>query len=317
MQSERNSRRRFLRNSVLASTGVALAGGAGTAAAQKPQRTGGAQVTLPDPTNRQGEYVEVNGARIFYQVAGQGAPMLLMHGYPLSGALFARNRDALAARYQVITIDHRGFGSSSAPGIPDSIAVYADDALAVMDQLGIGRAIVGGHSMGGQIMLEMYQRAPDRFRAMILIDTNAAAATPAEAGLERGTAEIVRQMGVDAIVPAFVAEMLRGETRLNQPELVGYLSVVMKQASVDAGIGGALALATRPDYMPLLGQIQTPALVFVGVADTLYPPEISMMMYEALPHAQLALISDGSHAAIFEVPDRSSEAILNWAAGIG
>jgi hypothetical protein len=125
MNSNGYNRRDFLRHSAVASAGLALGGcqpmmgGAGV--------PGPANVSLPDPNQRQGEYVEVNGARIFYQMTGQGEPMLLLHGYPLSGALFSRVRDELARRFRVITLDHRGYGMSRAPGVPDSIATYAQD----------------------------------------------------------------------------------------------------------------------------------------------------------------------------------------------
>lgn len=267
---------------------------------------------LADPLVRQGQYVDVNGARIFVQASGQGTPMMLIHGYPLSGALFARVRDDLSRRFRVITIDLRGYGQSRAPGVPDSIATYAQDALAVMQRLNIDRAHIGGMSMGGPIVFEMYRQAPQLFSGMMLIDTIAAAAKPPEAGLWRGTAEVARTQGVAAIVPGLIKEMLTGETRLRQPQLVTYLETVVKQASVDAAVGGAMALATRPDYTQLLGSIRVPTLVMVGVEDSVYPVEIARMMSETIPSSRLALIPGAAHAAIFEEPRRATDAILGF-----
>ncbi|WP_034359157.1 alpha/beta fold hydrolase, partial [Deinococcus phoenicis] len=126
-----------------------------------------------DTVGAQEGFLDVNGARIHYVSVGQGTPMLLLHGYPLSGELFSRNRAALAAAgYRVITIDHRGYGQSVAPASdPGSLQTYASDALAVMDQLKVPKAIIGGMSMGGPIVFEMYRTAPQRFMGMILIDT--------------------------------------------------------------------------------------------------------------------------------------------------
>lgn len=307
-----HSRRQFLRRSALLSAGVALLG---TAGAETARAAPVDPTPLNDPNNRQGEYVDVNGAHIFYQVAGQGTPMLLIHGYPLSGALFSRVRDMLAAQYKVITIDLRGYGKSTAPGIPDTIAVYAQDALAVLDSLGIQRAIIGGMSMGGPIALEMYQRAPDRFQGLILIDTNAFAATPAEAGEEHGFADMSRQGTAAALVPLLLPIMLTGDTRMQQPALVQYLTTVIKAASTDAAVGGALALATRADYTALLGKITVPTLILVGQEDPLYPYEISQMMQQKIPNSTLTIIPGGAHATIFEVPQLASKAILDWAAG--
>lgn len=137
------SRRRILCRSAFASVAVAMPMAASTgpapAQAQQPggarDGSGGQGANLPNAVNREGEIAEVNGARIFYQITGQGEPMLLLHDYPLSGALFSRVRHGLVGRHRVITLDHRGFGASSVPGVPDSIETYARDALAVMQRL--------------------------------------------------------------------------------------------------------------------------------------------------------------------------------------
>lgn len=313
-----NDRRAFLRRSAYLAGGLTLAG-CSTRAMQEmagtlPDPT--QPVSLGDPNARSGQYVSVNGARIFHSVTGSGTPMLLLHGYPLSGALFSRVRDALSQRYRVITVDHRGYGNSEAPGVPDDVALHARDALAVMDQLDVPTAIVGGMSMGGPITFSMYQMAPERFRGMMLIDTIAAPAGPPEAGLWRGVAELVRMKGVDALPPVLIKDMLSGDTRVKQPEVVSYLEQVIKAASTDAAIGGAQALATRPDFQPLLSQIRVPTLVYVGVEDTLYPVAIAKAMADAIPSATLEMIPGAAHAAIFEAPEPSSQAILRWADGI-
>lgn len=324
MNHKQLNRRRFLRYSAAASAGVALSGcaqmGPGGMEGSMPAAGGSMRSAIPIPslTDRQGEYAEVNGARIFYQSVGQGEPLLLLHGYPLSGALFARNRDALAQRYRVITLDHRGYGMSTAPGVPDNVAIYAQDALAVMTQLGVQQAIIGGHSMGGPIVFEMYRRAPERFRGMILIDTIAAPASAIEKGLWMGFVEYVRQNGIDqGYVNALIKDMLSGDTRVNVPEQVNFLSAVVQQASRDGAIGGAMALANRPDSTQLLAGIQVPTLVFVGVEDTIYPVAISQMMQQAIPNSTLATIPGAAHAAVFEAPERTNQAVLEWAAGIG
>ncbi|WP_341938160.1 alpha/beta fold hydrolase [Marinimicrobium sp. C2-29] len=268
---------------------------------------------LQAPSKRIGEHVEVDGARIFYEAAGEGPPMLLLHGYPLSGALFARVREALQGEYTVITLDHRGYGLSEAPGKPHSIELYASDALAVLDHLEIKEAIIGGMSMGGPITLSMYQMAPDRFTGMILIDTSAAAAAPPEAGLWRGVEEVIAGHGLDPVIKALLPDMLTGETRLRDPAVSEYLREVMQGASVEAGRGGALALAERPDFTSLLAKIGVPTLIIVGTEDSLYPIQVARSMHEQIANSSLAIVPGGSHATIFEAPGRAAAAILEWA----
>ncbi|MDP5181191.1 alpha/beta hydrolase [Blastococcus sp. BMG 814] len=261
-------------------------------------------------------FVEVEGARIFYQTQGEGQPILLIHGYPLNGDLFAENRKALVeAGYRVITVDLRGYGRSGALGEqPEgSIESYAGDVLAVMDELGVESAVIGGMSMGGPIVFSMYQQAPDRFEGIILIDTVAAPAPPPEAGVWRGLIEVVNEQGTEAVPPLIIDEMLTGEARLEEPELVDYVTGLMDEASKQAYIAGAEALATRPDFRPLLPEIDVPTLVMVGLQDTIYPVSISQQMAEAIPGADLEIIDDGSHAMILEEAREANEEILDWA----
>lgn len=268
---------------------------------------------LQTPSERVGERVEVNGARLFYEAAGDGPPMLLLHGYPLSGALFARVRDALQDEWTVITVDHRGYGLSEAPEVPDSIGTYAEDALAVLDHLGIEEAVIGGMSMGGPIALSMYEMAPERFTGLVLINTTAAAAAPPEAGLWRGVEEVIAAEGLSPVIEALIPDMLTGETRLTEPAVADYLTEVMEGATVEAARGGAVALAERPDFTALLGEIDVPTLVLVGAEDSLYPVGVAREMQAAIPEADLAILPGASHAAIFEAPGPAAAAIEEWA----
>ncbi len=263
-------------------------------------------------------FVEIDdGARIHYRIQGEGQPMVLIHGYPLGGELYKRTQDELSDAYRVITLDLRGYDQSTAPDSQATIARYAMDVFAVMDALGVEQAVIGGPSMGGPIVFEMYQRQPDRFMRMLLIDTIAAPASPLEAHLWRGAAEQAREMGVAALVPPLINDMLTGDTRMTDPEVVNTIAGLFKDASLKAGIAGATALASRPDYRPVLEEITVPTLILVGLEDTVYPYEISRSMEQAIPTAELVILSDAAHASILEAADRASAAIEDWADGIG
>ena len=270
---------------------------------------------LQAPDARQGEYAEVDGARIFYEAAGEGPAVMLLHGYPLSGALFARMRDELQKNHTVVTVDHRGYGKSEAQSNPGTVEQYAKDAIAVMDKLGIEKAAIGGMSMGGPIVFEMFRQAPDRFSQMILIDTIAAPASPMEAGIWNGSMKKIEEAGVEGIIPFLMPQMLTGETRETMPEVGKYLESAMKQASKEAALGGAKALAERPDSGPTLEKIEVPVLVLVGRADPVYAYEISQKMADAIgDNASVAIIPGASHAAVFEKPMESAKAIADFLA---
>ena len=302
--------RPVLRSVFLSAVLVALAGAA-LAGCDSDAEAG----ALPDEG-----FVEVNGARIYYQAQGDaGDPaMVLVHGYPLSSELFREQLDGLSDEYRVVALDLRGYGRSTTPDDEATVGTYAEDVLDVMTELGIDRAVIGGMSMGGPVAFEMYRRAPDRFRGLLLIDTIAAAASPPEAGLWMGTMELVREMGVSAIPPLFVDEFVTGQGRRDRPELVEALTDIINDASEDAAIAGLKVLANRPDSQPTLDTIDVPTLVLVGLQDTVYPFEIAQRMAEMIgSNATLEVLDDASHGAVLEAGDRANAAIRDWADDLG
>ncbi|MFK7600686.1 alpha/beta fold hydrolase [Deinococcus sp. SM5_A1] len=293
--------RAFKKTSTTLALGLALLGGAALAGGNDGMRQEG--------------MLDVNGAQIHYVSQGSGMPMLLLHGYPLSGELFSRNRDALAgAGYRVITIDHRGYGKSVAPDSDTgSIQTYAKDALAVMDQLNVPSAIIGGMSMGGPIVFEMYRTAPERFKGMLLIDTIANPANVVEKALWGGMAQKAVTYGSQSLVGELLKDMLSGVTRLNKPGDAKFLGDIVKQASVAGDVAGAVALSERPDALPTLGTITVPTLILVGVEDTVYPPPFAMKMQQNIAGSKMVLIPGAAHAAIYENAPFANRAILDWA----
>lgn len=257
--------------------------------------------------------VTVNGMKIAYRVEGKGQPLILIHGYPLSGELFARNRAELARNFMVITPDLPGFGDSTVMSSQASIDLYATTMLGFMDAMKIQSAVVGGMSMGGITLLDMYRMAPQRFKGLVLIDTIAAAASIAEADSWRGNARQAQAKGVASLVPGLLPRMLTGPTRMNKPGDVAFLSAIVKKASLNGAVGGANALADRPEQTPVLATITVPTLIVVGAEDNVTPVEIAMMMNKAVPGSTLVIIPAAGHAATFEKASAMNAAMLNFA----
>ena len=255
--------------------------------------------------------VSVGGARIAYRVQGHGPAMLLVHGYPLSGDLFAKNRAALARHYRVVTPDLRGFGSSTTPDSKGSVRIYAKDMLAVMDHLNIKRAVIGGMSMGGPVVLEMYREAPPRFRGLILIDSTTSPANDVEKAQWPGFGKQAEDKGVASMVPVLMPQMLTARTRMADPALVKFIGGIVKRGSVKAAVGGGQTLATRPDSRRT--KIRVPVLILVGMDDPIYPVEMQKKMHQNIPGSRLVIIPGAAHAAIIEQPVAANRAILDWA----
>ena len=188
--------------------------------------------------------------------------------------------------------------------------------LAVMDELSIDQATVLGMSMGGWTLFEMYRQAPERFSGLIFNDTAAVPAAIAEANLWLGTGEQAQQAGVASLVPFLMKDMLTGDTRTNNPDLVNYLGSVIEEASVNGALGGGVALAFREDNTDVYSTIQVPTLILFGLEDTLTPVALAQSMAEAIPNSTLEIIPGASHAAIIEAADQANQIIIDWAQGI-
>lgn len=272
---------------------------------------------LPAPraqAQAQSGSVKSGSGTIAYRVQGHGPALMLIHGYPLSGELFARNRALLARRYTVVTPDLRGFGSSTTPDTKGGVELYAKDMLAVMDHLNIKKAIVGGMSMGGPVVLEMYREAPTRFRGMILIDSTTSPANDVEKAQWPGFGKQAQDKGVASMIPVLLPQMLTTPSRMAQPNLVKFVGSIVKRGSVNAAVAGGSTLASRPDSRGT--KISVPVLFLVGQDDPIYPLEMDQKMHQDTPGSRLVVIPGAAHAAIIEKPEAASRAILAWASTV-
>jgi len=292
----------------------ALAMGVGVTAVSAPSA---AQTTMSSaPMKRApGSSFTYAGNRIFYQVAGHGEPIVLIHGYPLSGELFRHQRTGLADRFQAITLDLPGFGRSEPAKTPGTIGFYAKTVVALMDHLHLQKAIIGGHSMGGVITMELYREVPARFAGMILIDTNPMPAPIIGAAEWNAYATQAQAKGIASTVPLLLPQMLTGMTRLGDPGEANELKAIVMQASVGGFVAGGHALADRSDYRAMLKTVSVPTLILVGQEDALWPYEIDQQMHAAIPGSTLVIVPGAAHASIFEKPVAANKAIGTFASG--
>jgi 3-oxoadipate enol-lactonase len=247
-----------------------------------------------------------------YSDDGPGRAVVLLHGFPLSRAMWVEQIPDLGAMYRVIAPDLRGHGGSPAPEGVYTMDEMADDVIQTLDSLHISEPVVlGGLSMGGYVALSLILRYPQRVRALMLMDTQAGADSVEAAATREGTAKAVLEAGGAApIVDPMMGRLFSPLTRERRPERLTPLREVMEQTTA-RGIAGALrGMAIRPDRRADLARISVPTLVLVGEDDVITPPAVARSLAEAIPGAHLEVIPEAGHMAPYENPSVVNAAIL-------
>lgn len=249
---------------------------------------------------------------------GPGPAVVLLHGFPLGRKMWREQFSGIGSMYRVIAPDLLGHGDSPAPDGDYSIDGMADDVIELLDTLGLDEpVVVGGLSMGGYVALSIVARHPERVRALMLMDTRAAADSP-EAAAKRGElAQAVIEAGdpgpaIDAMIPRFFSK----STEEYRPDLVVSIRRMMERNTARGVVGTLRALASRPDRRGELGSIRIPTLVIVGEEDAITPPEEAMAMADAIPGARLEVVPAAGHLAPYENPTVANGVILRFLEGL-
>jgi 3-oxoadipate enol-lactonase len=260
---------------------------------------------------------DINGMTLAYGDRGKGLPLVLIHGFPLCRKMWRPQAEALAkAGCRVITPDLRGFGESVLISGEASMELYADDVVALMDHLGIDKAVVGGMSMGGYVLLNLLERYPDRVAAPIFIVTKAGGDDEAGKARRTALAEASREQGSLPVADAFRSILFAPATLKENPELVDEVFGWMKATAPQGTAAGLIAMRERKDSVPLLATVSQPALVIGADQDQAIPVENSRIIAEGLPDAELCILHGGGHMVNLEQPTGFNEVILEFLVGL-
>jgi pimeloyl-ACP methyl ester carboxylesterase len=254
--------------------------------------------------------IELEGIALEVEDHGDGVPVVLLHGFPLSSEMWTPIRTAVEQAARLITPDLRGFGGSDKPQGDYGMETLAGDVLRLADRIRVERFVLGGHSMGGYVALRLAAAHAERLTGLILIDTRASADTP-EGKVRRTIAiERIRRGEAAAFLDEFIPNLLGESTRGRAPRLATELRALAAEVP-DHVLAGCLAgMRDRPDSVQVLSGLDLPALVITGQEDALAPPEVAHQMAAALPRGRLALVPLAGHTPSVERPIPTAEAIL-------
>jgi pimeloyl-ACP methyl ester carboxylesterase len=232
-------------------------------------------------------FVEADGFRIRYMEAGQGTPLIHLHG--AGGLRLTRGHDLLSRHHRVIAFEMPGFGQSAANTRTESMAGLAETMAAAAAAMGIERCNLWGTSFGGKVALWLAAQYPERLLGLVL--EAPAAIWPAGMQPPSGTPdEIARRLyahpdrvaPLPAVDPAVAAQTRTLTQRLRGPDRDAALEARMRD-------------------------LTTPTLVLFGTLDQVIPPEMGRFYKQLIPNGHLVFVYDAGHAISTERPEAFAE----------
>jgi 3-oxoadipate enol-lactonase len=253
----------------------------------------------------------VHGVHLAVDVRGEGPALLLVHGYPLDRTLWSHQMDSIEG-WRRIAPDLRGMGQSDAPDLGYGMGIYAADLAALLDVLGVDEVVLCGLSMGGYVCFEFLRHWRSRVKGLVLMDTRAAADThDARRGRELAIT-MAREGGAPAIADSTIPQLLSPVTQ-SRPDIVGKVRRMIENTPVAGLVGALAAMRDRIDSESLLPTLSDlPTLVVVGEDDPLTPPDEARRIVQAIPGAQLAVVSGAAHLPPIEQPEETSAQLLRF-----
>ena len=249
-----------------------------------------------------------------YHLAGSGEPLVLIHGYTGSKMDFHDQLDALAETHQVIAYDQRGHGDSSNAGPYDFNTAVAD-LFGLLDALGIERAHVLGHSMGGMVLARamLTEQAQSRFASAILMDTSAEPLKVHDEKTRAQLAELINKDGCQALLPGMRDApqgpgIAREIAQLGEAEFWHRIGTKLGQMDPAAFIGFSRQISDEPGVLKALKSVQIPTTVLVGRDDKPFIRP-SKRLAKHLPQAELVTLDDAAHSPQYETPQAWLHAI--------
>ncbi|BCB81808.1 alpha/beta fold hydrolase [Phytohabitans flavus] len=239
---------------------------------------------------------------IGYDDEGTGDTLVLVHGHPFDRSMWQPQVAHLSrAGWRVIAPDLRGYGSSTVVPGKTTLDVFAADIAGLLDRLGVDRFVLGGLSMGGQIVLECHRLFAHRLRGLLLADTSAPADGEATRGWRREMAERLLREGMGPYAEEVLYKMVSASA---PPDVVTQVLAMMRGTAPEGAAAALRGRAERPDYVAMLAEVAVPALVVVGAEDAFTPVADARVMSDTIPDAWLVVVEGAAHMPNLE---RSAE----------
>ena len=257
--------------------------------------------------------VDIGDAEIHYEEAGSGDPIMFVPGLGGGGAVWTNQIPAFSDGYRTIVHDHRGCGQSTYSRIEYSVDQMADDAIRLMDKLGIEKAHVVGRSMGGAVAQHMALKAPERLQSMALA-ASFARLDPLGSQVIANLQQLLtwRKSWAEWAPHAVYLFVAPGFYNANA-DLMAKITALVSGEDRDMVSYDNLATACiEHDVLDRLSEVKTPTLVMGGRFDPICSMTAQNWMMDQLPNAELEVFENSSHFFLMEEAEKAMTSIEAW-----
>jgi pimeloyl-ACP methyl ester carboxylesterase len=267
------------------------------------------------------DHIEVNGAKLWYEITGDGEPVLQLHGSGFGHFNFGPGTPILSQQFRCIDYDQRGYGESEKPEQDYDLEVWADDAIGMLDALGLDRAHVHGTSMGGMVAIVAAGKYPDRVASVVI---NCAAAKLGLSGqlVFRNWIDLIRLEGCGSRTLAeLIAWQCLSRAYMETDEGragIDVIQQILRDANEDRVMTQACQAMIDMDIRHYVERITSPALVLGGDEDVMTPwdqgPKGAGQQWIAdhLPNGETHVIKGSNHSTIFDNTEEHCRAVADF-----
>ncbi|MET3292377.1 UNVERIFIED_CONTAM: pimeloyl-ACP methyl ester carboxylesterase [Brevibacillus sp. OAP136] len=246
--------------------------------------------------------IRVAERTIAYREEGSGPALLLLHGFCGSHAYWDKVVPELAKEYRVLATDLPGHGGTSHVEGAETIDAMADEVKLLLDQAGVDKVILLGHSLGGYLALSIAQRYEDRLLGFGLIHSTAYPDSPEAKKGRDANVEKVGQQGIAVLIDGLIPKLFSPEHLEDRKADVEEAKRIGYQTSPEGAIAALRAMKERPDRNQVLEDAALPILLVAGEQDQLIPADKTFSVTKE--NITQALIKDVGHMSMMELPDQ-------------
>ena len=254
-------------------------------------------------------------AQLFYEVTGDGPPVVLLHPFPLNRNFWTPVAQRLAARYRLLMPDLRAHGESEAGDGPVTMAKMAADLALLCREERVAKATFVGVSIGGYLLFEFWRRSREQVGALVLANTRAGAETSEGRANRLAIAERILREGTASFVEEMLPKLMSPVTLRNRPDIVDTARRMMQQMSPQDIAAVQQGMADRPDSVATLKTIDVPTLIVTGEDDSIPRAEFELMR-DQISGSRLVVLPRAGHYAALEQPEEFAEALRRLLEGL-